>query len=75
MLYTLRFSLHNAVCFIMLICLVLVLFTFYIQGVLKLNKLIPAKRVNVFTTARYTNAAACAELIVRAQHRRSCCFK
>ena len=40
MLCTLRFffSLQNAVCFIMLTCLVPVLFTFYIQGVLKLKK-------------------------------------
>ena len=38
MLYTLRFSLQNAVSFIMLTCLVSVLFTFYIQGVLKLKK-------------------------------------
>ena len=32
------FSLQNAVCFIMLTCLVHVLFTFYIQGVVKLKK-------------------------------------
>jgi len=32
------FSLQNAVCFIMLTCSVSVLFTFYIQGVLKLKK-------------------------------------
>ena len=38
MLYTLRFSLQSAVCFIMLTCLVSVLFTFYIQSVLKLKK-------------------------------------
>ena len=38
MLYTLLFSLQNAVCFKMLTSLVLVLFTFYIQGVLKFKK-------------------------------------
>ena len=32
------FSFQNAVCFIMLSCLVPVLFTFYMQGVLKLKK-------------------------------------
>ena len=39
MLYTLRFfSLQNAVCFIMLTCLVPVLFTFNTQGELKLKE-------------------------------------
>ena len=37
-LYSQFFSLQNAVCFIMLTCLVSVLFTFYIQDVLKLKK-------------------------------------
>ena len=37
-LYSPFFSLQNAVCFIMLTCLVPVLFTFYTQSVLKLKK-------------------------------------
>ena len=37
-LYAAFFSLQNAVCFIMLTCLVSVLFTFCIQGVLKFKK-------------------------------------
>ena len=37
-LYSPFFSVQNAVCFIMQTCLVSVLFTFYIQSVLKLKK-------------------------------------
>ena len=37
-LYSQFFSLQNAVCVIILTCLVPVLFTFYIEGVLKLKK-------------------------------------
>ena len=37
-LYSSFFSFKNAVCFIMLTCLLPVLFTFYIQDVLKLKK-------------------------------------
>jgi len=37
-MYSLLFSLQNAVCFIILTYLVRVLFTFYIQDVLKLKK-------------------------------------
>ena len=39
-LYSPFFCLQNGVCFIMLTCLVPVLFTFYLQGVLKLKKII-----------------------------------
>ena len=38
------FSLQDAVCFIMLNCLVPVLFTFHIQGVRELKKIIPGTK-------------------------------
>ena len=41
-IYSPFLSLRNAVCFIILTYLVPVLFTFYVQSVLKLEKIIPA---------------------------------
>jgi len=57
MIYTLRFfSLQNAVGFIILTYLVSVLFTFYIQGVLKLRKWFRRQKVNGDTALLSTSA-------------------
>ena len=58
MLYTVRFSLQNVVCFIMLTCLFPVLFTFYIQSVLKLKNNSGAKGL-MHKILFYNNFVAC----------------
>ena len=55
-LYCPFFSSQNAVCFIMLTCLVPVLLTFYIQGVLKLKKIVSAPNGFVYDFVYSANA-------------------
>ena len=66
MVYTLRFfSLQNAVCFIILTYLVPVLFTFYIQDVLKLKKNSGTKRLNALVSSKYDICHRLLHLIYR----------
>ena len=54
-IYSSFFSLQNAVCFIILTYLIPVLFTFYIQDVLKLKKKSGAKRLIIQHSYNKTN--------------------
>ena len=65
-LYSPFFSLQNAVCFIMLTSLGPVLFTFYIQDVLKLKKNNSGAKGLI-----YPSSGAC-ECVVELPHRSSC---
>jgi len=55
MLHALRFSLQNAIYFIMLSFLVPVLFTFYVQGVQNLNVKLRCQKVNVHGSVHRNN--------------------